>query len=1061
MGGFRGDLSTLGLGDIFQTLSNSQKEGTLVVGDGESRKCIYFGKEGLSLISLGSRKGLRIGDLLVKTGKISPDQLKDLLAQQRGSGKKLGELVVERDIATEEDVSNVIRAQIEDEIFDLFSWKKASFEFIDGPPAPELTDADKPVTSLKFDVNSLLFEASRRIDEWTLINQAIHSVNTIFILTEAGEEIIKNSDDPSVAVIGTLADATRTVDQIVEESGLSRFQACKALYTFLTKAGIRQVSQDELVAMGKRLAYQGDRERAVRILACAVDLDHENLAPQQEIALILRQAERNDEAFVRYLEMGKIWEQRGRAAEALQAFKQALECKPSDGEAAYHLFRLLHAGHMGGDAVKLGDQLFPALAAAGDRVRAREVGEILAGYRPADIELHLRLAALSQDSGDQESCGRHLTAAINHLPPGSEDAEALARKVLQVLPNRTDMRFKVERILSERRAAAKRRMVKFSGAAAVAAVLALLGIYAWYEVQARKAWADILREGDALVVRKDWEAARGKYDEIRKRFGISLVARKAADKIAEVERLKSADAEEAIQRENERKKKEQEEREGQLRRMTEAKEFEEPVPPTAPRLPEARKIYEEVLQWAENQKDTSLADGARKGFQRVDDYLRRAEAIAEQAARHLREGEVDPAHQRIRELLGKYPKSPQALSAELPYLIQSIPAKAQVYLGGQLIGTTPQVVSMRAEGDGEILVRLKTFRDSTRKLVPGTPLVTVELGKECLWKRKMGGAIVSTPVVEGGRIMFGCGDQKFYCIDAANRDNPPWKAFETSFGGQIESSAGVLRDRVYFGANDGIMYCLDALKGTQIWKGLVGKSVKGTATFSPDGSLVLIGADDGKLWAFDAVTGDKRWESEGSSKFVRSRPWCSKDRAYFGAGDHKLHSVDLATGKEKWAFQTGGPVSGAISIWNSMLVAGSEDGHLYLIGLDGEMKWKYKTDKGITGGACISGDVAYFGSTGALHAVDLALRKEAWTGPFLIAKDKAIRGTPVAGDDAVYFGAEDGVLYALEAKSGELRWKYVTDGPILGSPALAGNGKNYIFVCSSGERDGQLYALER
>ena len=81
MGGFRGDLSTLGLADIFQTLSNSQKEGTLVVGDGESRKCIYFGKEGLSLLSLGSRKGLRICDLLLKAGKISPDQLKDLLEQ--------------------------------------------------------------------------------------------------------------------------------------------------------------------------------------------------------------------------------------------------------------------------------------------------------------------------------------------------------------------------------------------------------------------------------------------------------------------------------------------------------------------------------------------------------------------------------------------------------------------------------------------------------------------------------------------------------------------------------------------------------------------------------------------------------------------------------------------------------------------------------------------------------------------------------------------------------------------------------------------------------------------
>jgi outer membrane protein assembly factor BamB len=62
--------------------------------------------------------------------------------------------------------------------------------------------------------------------------------------------------------------------------------------------------------------------------------------------------------------------------------------------------------------------------------------------------------------------------------------------------------------------------------------------------------------------------------------------------------------------------------------------------------------------------------------------------------------------------------------------------------------------------------------------------------------------------------------------------------------------------------------------------------------------------------------------------------------------------------------------------------------------------------------------------------------------------------SPVVVDGTVYFGSGDGHVYALEAKSGALRWKFKTGDVVHASPAYADGA---IFV---GSWDGKFYALD-
>lgn len=62
--------------------------------------------------------------------------------------------------------------------------------------------------------------------------------------------------------------------------------------------------------------------------------------------------------------------------------------------------------------------------------------------------------------------------------------------------------------------------------------------------------------------------------------------------------------------------------------------------------------------------------------------------------------------------------------------------------------------------------------------------------------------------------------------------------------------------------------------------------------------------------------------------------------------------------------------------------------------------------------------------------------------------------TPALHEGLLYFGSDDGHLYAVEAASGRERWRFRTGGPVASSPAVEGGR---VFF---GSYDGRFYALD-
>jgi eukaryotic-like serine/threonine-protein kinase len=197
------------------------------------------------------------------------------------------------------------------------------------------------------------------------------------------------------------------------------------------------------------------------------------------------------------------------------------------------------------------------------------------------------------------------------------------------------------------------------------------------------------------------------------------------------------------------------------------------------------------------------------------------------------------------------------------------------------------------------------------------------------------------------------------------------------------------------------------------------------------------------------------------------------DSAHTGAtGDQaprQFHRV-------KWRLVTGGRIVSSPVIEQGVLYVGSDDGYVYAVDArNGQRIWKYRTGGPVSSTPAVAGATVYVVSyDGKVHAIDAKTGAPRWkfaTGGERRFEAKHLHGfqpaaqtvadpfdvflsSPLVVAGRVYVGSGDGNIYALDAASGELQWKFATGDVVHASPAWADGA---IVV---GSWDSYLYALD-
>jgi tetratricopeptide (TPR) repeat protein len=462
-----GSLTDVSLADICQLLSMGRKSGCLSMTDKSNFGQIFF-EDGRVIYSSLINRPDRLGELLVKNGAITADALTAAMSQQaEQEGRLLGELLVSAGAISQDELDKYISVQIQEAVYHLFTWNTGTFQF-QGDVAP-----DEGLFLISTSADALLMEGARRVDEWSLMEKKISSMDLIFALDRnpLEEEGVELSEHQRRII--PLLNGERTVTELVDDSGLVEFDTGKALYGliqggFASQVGRRAASEggggsaEEHRSLGLAFYRSGMLEDAVRELKLALQIDPKDPGARKYLGMISLRNGRPREAIVHFDEMADsaeatypllrnrafAYERMNRFQDSLSTLAKAEQMNPNDPNLVLARAIVLLKSGEGLDALKafqsyrgrLGNNTpsavfyaYSVLAAgmAGDLDRAIEIGREGLGHYPNEGAILVNTGGVIAHRGEAAAARSFFQRAIDEGGNPPEAHKAMGDQALK------------------------------------------------------------------------------------------------------------------------------------------------------------------------------------------------------------------------------------------------------------------------------------------------------------------------------------------------------------------------------------------------------------------------------------------------------------------------------------------------------------------------------------------------------------------------------------------------------------------------------------------------------
>src|SRR5881394_3539291 len=181
-----GTLKDFSLADIFQLIGLQRKTGVLTLRAKDDTVTVTFldGKV-VGADSLSHRLENRLGNVLLRSGVITQDQLARALEIQKETLQRLGFILTHYGIISPDALKEAIQLQILQIVYRLFRWKDGDYHFSQETTIEYDRDNVVPITA-----ESILMEGARMIDEWPIIEKRIRSYDMVFRKKLTDQEIV-------------------------------------------------------------------------------------------------------------------------------------------------------------------------------------------------------------------------------------------------------------------------------------------------------------------------------------------------------------------------------------------------------------------------------------------------------------------------------------------------------------------------------------------------------------------------------------------------------------------------------------------------------------------------------------------------------------------------------------------------------------------------------------------------------------------------------------------------------------------------------------------------------
>ena len=284
-----GSIRDFGLTDIFQLIAIQKKSGLLELTSDLDNIGIYFHDGQIVRVkALKKDESILLGQLLVRSGRITAEQLRKALEIQRETMQKLGYILSANNFLSEKDLRETLHYQMLETAYKVFRWNRGHYKF-----SQEVVTFD-PALTIPIDPEHVLMDGIRMIDEWPMIESKIRTFDAVYARAEGIEERLKRPSRAPIdkveaefkaivsrlepkektedlseieeeieapvsrtglteeeEIVLSLVDGRRDVHEIIDASRLGEFGACKALAGLLDKRFIQEVGRKSRPQEGK------------------------------------------------------------------------------------------------------------------------------------------------------------------------------------------------------------------------------------------------------------------------------------------------------------------------------------------------------------------------------------------------------------------------------------------------------------------------------------------------------------------------------------------------------------------------------------------------------------------------------------------------------------------------------------------------------------------------------------------------------------------------------------------------------------------------------------------
>jgi len=251
----QGTIKDFGLPDIFQLIGLQRKTGILMLTNDKDKESVTVTFEsGMVVMSDSSQRRLedRLGNVLVKQGKLSRERLEDALTTQRQTLQRLGHILAVSSAITTRDLRDALSVQVAQIVFRVFRWRDGRYQF----NAADTVDYDRE-NFVPMSTDFILMEGIRMVDEWPIIEKRIPSFDMVFRPvvdpsqievggggtsdSSPGEERASLTSSGKIRLgpdeerVFRRVDGVRTVQAIIDATGSGEFEVCRTLFDFLNR----------------------------------------------------------------------------------------------------------------------------------------------------------------------------------------------------------------------------------------------------------------------------------------------------------------------------------------------------------------------------------------------------------------------------------------------------------------------------------------------------------------------------------------------------------------------------------------------------------------------------------------------------------------------------------------------------------------------------------------------------------------------------------------------------------------------------------------------------------